>query len=221
MKHFLMHLWALLFPPKCVLCRRLLEQAQTDLCHDCRRDTREFSHNHLKLPHLAQWHALWYYEGDVRSSILRYKFGGTRGYSEAYGRLLAMKLLSEEVSFDVLTWVPISAKRKRTRGYDQVELIARSLARELDVTPIPTLRKVRNNPAQSGLGDVYHRRANVLGAYRCICPETVAGKRVLILDDVITTGATAGECARVLLTAGASQVSCAAIAAATHQSISR
>jgi ComF family protein len=221
MKHFFVKLWLLLFPPKCVLCRALLAKDETDLCHDCRRDTAEFSHNHIKLPHLAHWHALWYYEDKVRHSLLRYKFCNCRSYGATYGRLLAMKLHAEEISFDILTWVPISAQRKRVRGYDQVELFAEALAQELQVPLTPTLRKIRNTPAQSTMGNVASRRANVLNAYHCICPEAVAGKRILLLDDVITTGATAGECARVLLSAGASRVSCAAIAAANHQSISR
>ena len=77
-----------------------------------------------------------------------------------------------------------------------------------------TLKKVRHNKKQSGLGDISQRRANVLGVYRVLDPEAVRGKRVLLLDDVLTTGATAGECARMLLTAGAKEVHCAALAAA-------
>ena len=87
--------------------------------------------------------------------------------------------------------------------------------------PVPTLRKIRHNRPQSGIDDQAKRRANVLGAYSAVCPQEVQGKRILLLDDIITTGATAGECARVLLTAGAKEVHCGFIAAASHQNTSR
>ena len=80
--------------------------------------------------------------------------------------------------------------------------------------PVRTLQKVRHNRPQSGISGQAKRRANVLGAYRITDPQQLRGKRVLLLDDVITTGATAGECARVLLTAGAKEVHCGCIAAA-------
>lgn len=207
----------LLFPPKCVLCGSLLRREETDLCHTCRSDTTEFPKPKQKLPYLAHWTALWYYEGSVRSSILRFKFRGARSYAQVYGRLLAMKLLQEGTAFDLLTWAPISRIRKWFRGYDQVELIGQAVSAELGIPLTSTLVKLRNNPPQSGIHKAAQRRANVLGVYRCTEPSLVEGKRILLLDDIITTGATAGECARILLTAGAKEVSCAAVAAAVHQ----
>lgn len=209
-------LWLLLFPPKCVLCGKLLEQDETDLCHNCRCDTPAFPRSNLKLPYLAHWSALWYYEGTVRKSILRFKFYGVRSYAEVYGRQLAMKLLSDNVSFDILTWVPISRLRRWCRGYDQVQLIAEAVGKELSAAPVPTLSKIRHNRPQSRLGGAAQRRANVMGVYRLTGNTPIQGKRILLLDDIITTGATAGECARMLLTAGAKEVSCAALAAAPH-----
>ena len=117
---------------------------------------------------------------------------------------------------DVLTYVPVSPLRKFRRSYDQVELIAGAVADELGLRLTPTLRKIRNTPPQSGFKDVSQRRANVLGAYRIKNSDLIRGKRILLLDDVITTGATASECARILLVAGAKEVYCAAMAAA-HQ----
>ena len=112
--------------------------------------------------------------------------------------------------------MPISRRRKLWRGYDQVELLAQAVCRELDAAPIRCLKKIRHTPAQSGIKGSAQRKANVLGAYKAVQPEVFVGKRVLILDDIITTGATISECARVLLTAGAKEVHCAAIAAAKH-----
>lgn len=207
-----------LFPPKCILCGKLLENDETDLCRQCRVDAPVCGGSRKKLPFLDSWTAVWYYEDPVRSSILRYKFSGKRSYAPAYGRLLAMKLQqTHPEGFDVLTWVPVSAVRRFTRGYDQVELLAAAVGKELGMEPVPMLKKVRHNRAQSGISGQAERRANVLGVYRVTDPRQVAGKKILILDDVITTGATVGECARVLLTAGAGEVHCGALAVAGHQ----
>lgn len=210
-------IWNLLFPPKCILCRKILRNQETDLCHCCRKEINDHPDSSVKLPYLAKWLALWYYEGNVRGSLLRFKFHNARSYAEIYGRFLAMKLSRDPIEFDVLTWIPISAVRKWFRGYDQVSLIADAVAKELSLTPVATLKKIRHNPPQSGFHDASRRRANVLGVYQAIEPVRFAGKRVLLLDDILTTGATAGEAARVLLTAGAKEVYCAAVAAAPHQ----
>ena len=81
------------------------------------------------------------------------------------------------------------------------------------MTPVSTLKKIRHNRPQSGITGAEKRKANVLGAYRAVSPDKVAGKRVLLLDDILTTGATMSEAARVLKTAGAKEVHGAAVAA--------
>jgi ComF family protein len=205
----------LFFPPKCVLCQALLREEETDLCRSCREKAPEYPRAKLKISFIADWSAVWYYKDDVRSSILRFKFGRRRFYADTYGRLLAMKLMTtRKDDFDVLTWVSTSSRRKRKRGYDQAQLIAQAVARELGVPLTRTLKKIRHTPPQSTLQNAAQRRANVLGAYRVVDPEAIAGKRVLLLDDILTTGATASECARVLITAGAKEVTFAAVAAA-------
>ena len=157
---------------------------------------------------------MWYYNDKVRHSMLLYKFYSRRSYGDIYGRLLAMKLLRDPLCrYDILTWVPVSARRKWRRGYDQVELIALSCGQELMTPAVATLRKIRHTKPQSRLSDFARRKANVLGAFAVIDPATVAGKRILLIDDIITTGATVSECSRVLLTAGAKEVHCAAVAA--------
>lgn len=206
---------SLLFPRKCLLCGKILERQELDLCHSCRVDSPECKISREKLPFLDSWLALWHYEGVARKSLIRYKFHNRRHQAAGYGRLLAMKLLKErEAEFDLITWVPISRRRKLRRGYDQVELLAKAVGRELDMEPVRCLKKIRNNRPQSTVTGQAQRRANVLNAYRAIRPEQFQGKRVLLLDDIITTGATAGECARILLTAGAKEVHCAAVASA-------
>ena len=205
----------LLFPAKCVLCGKLLKNPEKDLCHSCRTDIPDYPEGKRKLRFLDSFAAVWYYEGSVRRSLLRFKFYNARSYANVYGRLLAMKLIQRyPEEFDILTWVPVSRTRKFRRGYDQVELIAGALGKELDMIPVPLLKKIHNNHQQSRIAGEAERRANVMGAYRVTDVRMVRGKRVLLLDDIVTTGATASECARVLLTAGAKEVHCAAVAAA-------
>ena len=206
---------AVIFPEKCVLCGKILEKREHDLCDACIVNAPECPVLRDRYPFIDRWTAVWYYEDAVRHSLLKYKFYGKRHYAQVYGRRLAEKLRAEErADFDVLTWIPVSAKRLRKRGFDQVELLAKSLGQELGTVPVACLKKTRNNQPQSGIVGQAERRANVLGAYELVNPGTISGKRVLLLDDIITTGATAGECARVLKTGGAKEVQLAVIAAA-------
>ena len=204
----------LLFPPKCILCREILGKGEEDICEECRIFGPDYPNRKKRAQFLDSFAAVWYYEGNVRKSILRYKFCHARHYAPGYGRLLA-KTIRENYpeGFDLLTWVPVSPLRKLTRGYDQCELLAKAAARELGMEPLPLLKKIRHNRPQSGISKEEKRRANVLGAYRVPDPQMAAGRKILLLDDVLTTGSTAGECARMLKTAGAKEVHCAVLAA--------
>lgn len=208
----------LFFPPKCVFCGWLLRRGEEGICAACQRDLPWIggpaAEQRLEFVSLCA-SALWY-QGAVRESFHRYKFKGRRGYAATYGRLVG-QCARDHLSgrYDLITWAPLSAQRRRERGYDQAELLARAAALELGGQVVETLVKEQDRPAQSGLGhDDAVRRANVLGAYRIADPARVAGKRVLLVDDVVTTGSTLSECARVLRTAGAADVVCVTLARA-------
>lgn len=203
----------LVFPPKCLLCDGILENGEQDICISCRKDPPVFTGSKEKIQYVKSWTSVWFYEDKVRESILRFKFGGRRHYAARYAPFLA-KAVEEDLpeDIDLITYVPVDRLRRWKRGYDQVELLAKALAPRLGLPCLRTLKKVRHTPAQSSLKDVAARRANVLGAYRPYKPENVSGKRVLLLDDVITTGATTAECAKTLLLAGAEEVYCASVA---------
>lgn len=206
-----------LFPPKCVLCKNVLKKNETDYCNHCRIHAPEYTKAKSSISFLAGWTTVWYYSGDVRKSILRYKFGNKRSYADAYGRSLAMKILEDlPDDIDCITWAPVSKLRKLRRGYDQVELFANVIAGELKVPLKQLLKKVRHTPAQSSLDSESKRRANVMGAYQVTDKQIVEGKRILLLDDVFTTGATASECAKTLLFAGAKDVFFASLAVTPH-----
>lgn len=207
-----------LFPSKCILCRELLDREETDLCRRCRMETDEFPQEKLKVPFIDSVAAVWYYKGNVRRCLLRYKFHRARHLAVPLGKMMAMQVLrgpAEEA--DLVTWVPISPFRRFVRGYDQDELLARVMAEELGIPCVPLLKKLRHNRAQSGIDGYAKRRANVLGVYGSLNADRINGAKVLLVDDILTTGATASECARILLTAGAKEVHCAVAASAHHK----
>lgn len=211
-------IWELLFPPKCILCRGILSREELDLCRGCREDMPRFVKRRDKLRFVADFTAVWYYEDKVRRSLLRYKFRNARHYSQGYGRMLAMRISQDlPEDMDLVTWVPIGPKRLRQRGYDQVELLAQAVSQELEIPAQRLLVKKRDNRPQSSLKTTEARRANVLGMYEIRDGEAAVGKNILLLDDIITTGATASECARMLQGAQAKNVYCAAVAAGRNQ----
>ena len=199
----------LLYPPKCPFCARLLADGEEHLCARCDlnlpwmedeagKRVGEFLDDSIA--------ALWYRDA-VRDSHHRFKFGGLRVYAKAYGAILAQSVRGQLTGeADVICWAPVSRKRRRRRGYDQSELLARELSARLDIPAEPLLDKLRHNPAQATIRDESTRRANVLGAYALHPGAQVRDRRILLVDDVVTTGSTLSECARVLRTAGAASV---------------
>lgn len=155
---------------------------------------------------------LWY-TGPVRKALMDLKFRRRMGGLDLFGSLMAACAKQwYDGAFDAVTWVPVSAKRLRKRGFDQSRLLAASLCVDWHIMPQETLRKVVDNPPQSSLRGTERRRANVLGAYRPIRPEAIRGRRFLLVDDLMTSGATLGECVRVLREAGAADVVCLTLA---------
>lgn len=209
-----MRLLDLFYPPRCTLCHAFVPSSRVKLCDSCSVWVLHQKPVRKKLRFADACFAPLPYEEPLRSSIHRFKFAGRVYYAPVYADWMAANILENAVHpFDCITYAPVSRRRKLRRGYDQAEKLARALAERLELPALRMLRKQRNNPPQSKTGTAQSRRANVLGVYAPVHPEAIAGKRVLLIDDIITTGATAEECARVLLTAGASSVSCAAIAA--------
>lgn len=201
------------FPQHCIFCKRAVEPQYLSVCDRCARELPDqppvrkgefFSKCVSALPYVEP----------VRTSILRMKLGGRQGFLETYGRMIAARIVQEPAPrFDVITWVPISAARRAKRGFDQDRMLAEAMAEALDMPLLQTLKKVKNNPSQASLPTAAERRKNVLNVYRPVHPERYAGKQILLVDDVITTGSTLSECSRVLLTAGAADVVCATFAA--------
>ena len=205
----------LIYPPKCVICGKLLAPDETDVCKACVIDLPVNAAPVEPGEFYSACCAPFRYEGTLRASVLRFKFGGRVNYARFYADYLAASVQSQlSGEFDLITWVPISELRRMERGFDQTRLIARELGKRLGMTPIRTLRKFKHNQRQSRMADVSARRGNVKGVYRVVRKERFAGKRVLLIDDIVTTGATLSECSYMLRLGGAKRVVAAAVAKA-------
>lgn len=215
MSALLARLLDLLYPPKCVFCGGLLREGETDWCGKCQKNlpwAEETAPEKACAPATRCAAPLWYRD-EVRESFHRYKFEGRDFYAPVYGRLMAQCVRDRlGLNFDLVVWAPLSRKRKRRRGYDQAELLARVLAQELDKPVLAALRKVKDTPEQSSLDDDGARTRNAAGAYESAA--TVDGRRLLLVDDIVTTGSTLSTCAQVLLDAGAAEVWTAVLARA-------
>lgn len=197
----------LLFPPKCVFCRSLMENGNGRICPRCRRELPlTCSPAPGRYPHLAAVASPLFYEGNVRQSLLRYKFGGLTAYAPVYAELMAESVRWECPGCEVITWAPLSRRRRFRRGYDQAQLLAEELGRRLNLPVEPMLRKVRNAPPQSSMKSAETRRKNIAGCYEALPGRPPAGRRILLVDDIFTTGSTLSECASVLKAAGAGEI---------------
>ena len=201
----------LLFPPKCPFCRKV--QDAPGMCPACEKSLpwTDEAHGLRTLRGGLLCAAPLWYENSVREAIRRFKFHGGVSAAKPLGELIA-QAAAERFSggFDTVTWVPVSAKRLRQRGYDQSRLLVENACGLWGVEPEPLLRKVRDNPAQSSLDSAEDRWRNTRGVYAAAGEP--AGKRILLIDDVCSTGSTLVSAAETLLAAGAAGVVCAAAA---------
>ena len=206
----------LLYPPRCILCRAFLPDGKESVCDRCASALLREQPVIRRGKKFDLCVSPFVYAGKLRESLHRYKFGGRKFYAKTYGSWLAACIRRElDGQYDLLTWVPVSRKRLRRRGYDQAKLLCEQTAAYLQTQAVCCLEKVADNPAQSSLSSAESRENNVKQMYRASEPARFAGKRVLLIDDIVTTGATIGECAKVLKAAGAAKVVCAALAAVT------
>jgi ComF family protein len=191
----------------CAICDRAL-----DARADARPGTPIGLPVDLPAPLLQlEWCAAFH--GVVRAALHAIKYGGEQRLAEPLGAAVGRRWAHAGVGADLVTNVPVHVDRARRRGYDQAELIGRVAARELGLPFAPLLARTRATTAQFDL-DRADRAANVAGAF-AVPPgvaATLRGRWVLLVDDVVTTGATLASCATALMSAGALAVSAMAVA---------
>ena len=208
----LQSLATLLFPPHCAFCGKVGVQG---VCPACEKTLPYCKTPFHERAEIGACLAPLKYEGIVRDALLNYKFHGSQSRCTGFGDLLAQAAAEHfGGQFDLVTFVPVSKKRRRERGYDQSYLLARETCRRWDTAPAALLQKTRDNPAQSSLSSREERQKNVAGVYAAVNEEKIRGARILLIDDILTTGATLREAARVLRAAGAQSVICATLASA-------
>ncbi len=180
-------------------------------------------------PEFARATAYAVYEDELRKIVHLLKYEGLRSVAKPLGKLLArvVETLEGEAARELtVVAVPLYPAKQRRRGFNQSELLADSATAELRrtrpewrlVAAHRALRRVRDTEDQFGLTPP-ERRKNLRGAFEVVDAEAVAGREVLLLDDIYTTGATARECARVLRRAGASRVWVATVARAQREMV--
>ncbi len=210
----------LLFPPKCPFCHRVLDRKGEEPCALCQKELPwapgALGQQGVELT--AGCVSPFFYKDGVREGIHRFKFQNRPGYAGSFGMLMAQAVGDAwpEVRFDAVTWVPLSKKRLRRRGYDQACLLAKEVGRRLGLSCEGLLVKNRHTPAQSGQESDGLRRVNVLNAYETVPKAELVGRTILLVDDVVTTGSTLSECARILRTGGAEAVYCVTLARARN-----
>lgn len=204
------------FPPRCMLCQQRLEPDEHTICQDCRSILPWTGTQCLQQGvHFQTCISPLYYTDVIRPSFHRYKFRGSWHYSHVYGGWMwdYLRQYDPDYSrFDCITWTPLSVWRYLRRGYNQARRLAEVVAENSGLPLQPTLVKIRHTPPQSGTAHAEERWENVRGAYGPRPNVPLAGKRILIVDDVITTGATLEEACRVLREQGAEEVCCLTLA---------
>ena len=216
----LQHLLTAAFPPRCVGCGL----RGVDLCHDCRttvpwleaalcpycarptRLARICAACDREGPELNGVRAACRFEGVAREAIHDLKYRRIRSRAGALADMLIEGLARRPLAVDVLVPVPLAGGRLRQRGFNQSALVAQLVGRHLGVEVVEdALVRARETSAQVGRSRE-ERRANMEGAFACKLPEAVTGRRIAIVDDVMTTGATLAACAEPLRVAGAARV---------------
>ena len=224
----------LLLPAACLLCGEALpvDAPAADFCPACQagwpqpapascpvcavaHHTLLLSHHHCEAclrqpPPFAQVHAVGPYAGTLQEAVQRFKYRGQLTLERPLGnRLVAALRAGHATRPQLVIPVPLHRERLRSRGYNQALQLARQIGRQFDV-PVAAdlLRRVRATEPQQGL-DAAARHSNLRGAFAAAGP--VRGQRILLVDDVMTTGTTARECTAVLRSAGAAAVEVAVL----------
>ena len=204
----------LLYPPKCSFCNSVLKDSNKMVCHRCEEALPWLpeAERLQKGEHFSACLSAAWYEDKFRFAMLQYKFHGQRHLAELFAPPLA-KYIEKSFSgrFDLITWIPMSKERFRTRGYNQSQLLAEAVSELLNQKAVPLLSHPRPKPPQSGISNAAQRQENVQGCFTLSSKPDLHGLRILLMDDVITTGATLEEAARILREAGAKDVLCATV----------
>lgn len=212
----------LFFPNRCGFCGKVIVWDK-DICEDCFEElelAEEVCAFCGKYPcactnknAYSEVFAACYYTDTAKDGVVFLKDGKNKNSATVFAEIIARGLLASEEKYDVITFVPMTKRKQRTRGYNQAEVIARALSEICGIPVESMLVKNFDNDAAQHTLSASERAENVKGMYSAAVKAD--GKRVLICDDVLTTGSTMNECAHALIAAGAKYVG-VAVAATTR-----
>ena len=201
----------LIFPQCCLICGKI---SNNTLCKKCKNNLKKQAINKIQPTKNKKFYFenqiyIFNYEKDIRNLILSYKFHDKSYLYKIFAEIIIKneKIYSFLKKYDIMTQVPIHKKRKKQRGYNQSELVAKEIAKNIENISYEKdiLIKNKNTLPQSTLNKS-QREQNVQGVYEIINNEKVKNKKIILFDDIFTTGNTANECARILKENGAKDV---------------
>ncbi len=206
----------MLFPPRCIFCNEIVPIGSC-ICKKC--DDKIFLLDDIQTAKVENesFHGIcvapYLYEDKIQELIVNFKFYHKPQYGTFFGNKLAEAVCDKgmESMCEVVVSVPISKERLKERGYNQSELIAKKTAEYLGVPYINCMIKTKHNSEQHCL-HLKDRKENVKGVYELEENKHITNKKVLLVDDIVTTGYTLAECASVLMEHGAKEVLCGAVA---------
>ena len=178
----------------CQKCGTIIK-GNYNLCIHCKDIERHFN----------KARSVYVYDEESSPIILKAKFGKAKTPAIALGKMLADFFATSDVIGEVVTFVPMPASRQKERGYNQSEEICKQFSILTKIPMIDALEKLETSTKQAKL-NFDERQQNIAGTFKIKDKSLVKGKYILLIDDVITTGATTSECAKVMLEAGAKQV---------------
>ena len=199
-----------LFPPQCPFCGKVLYPEER-ICAICEKKCPIKRHSRflrIRGERMQECRILYDY-ASVHQAIVRFKFRKHPESARSFGKLLAEEVRKANFSADCITFVPMDRGKKQMRGYNQAELLAKWVAKELNIPCLPLLEKIRQTRTQHEL-PARERSQNMKGAF--VVKENLMGKHVLLCDDIITTGATIEACVEALEKACAEKILVIAIA---------
>ena len=207
----------LIFPERCPYCGCTVEPERI-ACDSCLETIKE-KHKAIKGgAGGCRCVSTFAYGGKVRRMILRMKYRNRTQYIPQIAVIMADDIRGayDCSVFDAITFVPMHKKDLNERGYNQSELLAKALSKELSLPCLDTLEKVKHTPKQHNL-TLSQRRKNLIGAFKVRDKEAVKGKNLLIVDDIVTSGSTLEFCCKALNKAKPGIICCATIAAASNR----
>ena len=219
MKRISKTLLSLIYPTRCPYCNKIIKTDQV-FCDECEVSFPVIS-KIRSLDIIDQREilcmSLFDYHSKVKSAIWSFKFRGKSEFSYNFSVKIVDCIRSSNmfnIKYDFITSVPMTFSRYVNRGYNQASLIGKDISKILNIPYKKLLKKIVNNKIQHTLNK-NERAKNVQGVYKAININNIKGKTILLCDDIVTTGNTLSECARILLNAGAEKVLCVTIADAS------